>query len=214
MRTTPSSGTLRFAAIGRAFSAGAGGGTAKLHTMRRVCIFCGSSNGNDPAYAAVAREMAQALAGHGYGIVYGGGRIGLMGTVADAALEAGAEVVGVIPRALARSEIAHDGISRLHVVETMHERKALMAELSSAFMALPGGFGTMDEFCEILTWRQLGIHDKPIGLLSPMGYFDPLLRLFDDMQARGFLSREDRSLFVDAPDAGTLLQRMEISTLP
>jgi hypothetical protein len=131
--------------------------------IRRLCVFCGAHTGHDPGYAEVARDVARAIVGAGYGVVYGGGRIGLMGVLADAALEAGGEVIGVIPESLAVTEVAHSGLSTLHVVSSMHERKALMAELSGGFVALPGGFGTMDEFCEILTWRQLGLHDKPIG---------------------------------------------------
>lgn len=176
---------------------------------RRICIFCGSSPGTDVAsYRQMARETSQAIVRAGFGIVYGGGRVGLMGVVADAALEAGGEVVGVIPRALARAEIAHDGLTRLHVVGSMHERKRLMAEASVAFIALPGGFGTMDEFCEILSWRQLGIHDKPIGLLDYRGYFDRLLALFDAMVAEGFVGAANRRLFVDAPDIHQLLAAM------
>ena len=140
--------------------------------------------------------------------MYGGGRVGLMGAVADAGLEAGGEVIGVIPRALAQAEMAHDGLTRLHVVGSMHERKALMAESSYGFVALPGGFGTMDEFCEILSWRQLGIHDKPIGLLNYEGYFRLLIELFDSMVVRGFLTPINRRLFVDAPEIGGLLARM------
>jgi hypothetical protein len=172
---------------------------------RYLCVFCGASLGKDESYAAVAREAAKAIVRAGYGLVYGGARIGLMGVLADAVLAAGGDVIGVIPRALAHSEIAHSGITRLHVVDSMHERKALMAQSSNAFVALPGGYGTMDEFCEILTWRQLGIHDKPIGLLNPDGFYDPLLRLFDEMAAKGFVSRASRALFVTAPGIDELL---------
>ena len=164
--------------------------------MARICIFCGSNAGRDPGHARIAAGAARAIVAAGYGIVYGGGRVGLMGIVADAALEAGGEVVGVIPRSLARAEVAHGALTKLHVVETMHQRKALMAELSDAFVALPGGFGTMDEFCEMLTWRQLRIHDKPIALLNPGGFYDPLLALFARMLDEGFLS---------APASGLLL---------
>ena len=174
---------------------------------RRICVFCGSSRGNEERYARLAQKAARAIVERGFGIVYGGGRIGLMGVLADAALAAGGEVHGVIPEALAKSEIAHDRLTRLHVVGSMHERKALMAELSDGFIALPGGYGTMDEFCEILTWRQLRIHDKPIGLLND-GFFDPLLALFDAMTERGFVSLHDRALFVSAASAGELLEGM------
>jgi uncharacterized protein (TIGR00730 family) len=179
-----------------------------LAMARYLCVFCGAGAGNDASYAALARDAAAAIVRAGYGVVYGGGRIGLMGELADAALEAGGEVIGVIPRALADSEIAHGGITRLHVVESMHERKALMAKLSDAFVALPGGYGTMDEFCEILTWRQLGIHDKPIGLLNANGYYDRLIELFDDMTAKGFVCAASRSLFIAAPAIAPLLAKL------
>jgi len=176
--------------------------------MKRICVFCGSHLGNGPAYAHMARDIAERLVRAGYGIVYGGGSIGLMGVVADAALAAGGEVVGVIPQALARMEVAHPNLSDLHVVTTMHERKALMAELSDGFIALPGGFGTMDEFCEVLTWQQLRIHDKPIGLLNYRGYYDALLKLFDTMVREGFIGPHTRGLFVDAETIEELLERM------
>jgi uncharacterized protein (TIGR00730 family) len=175
---------------------------------RNLCVFCGASAGNDESYARIARDAAQAIVRAGYGLVYGGGRIGLMGVLADAALAAGGEVIGVIPRALSHSEIAHPGITRLHVVESMHERKALMANLSSAFVALPGGYGTMDEFCEILTWRQLRIHNKPIGLLNAEGFYDPLIALFDEMTGKGFVSANSRGLFVAAATMDELLERL------
>jgi hypothetical protein len=174
---------------------------------RNLCVFCGSSSGNDESYAQVARDAARAIVHAGYGLVYGGGRIGLMGVLADAALAAGGQVIGVIPRALSHSEIAHSGITRLHVVESMHERKALMAELSCAFVALPGGYGTMDEFCEILTWRQLGIHDKPIGLLNAAGFYDPLIALFDEMTRKGFVSAQSRALFATATTVDELISK-------
>jgi len=176
--------------------------------MKRICVFCGSHLGNGPSYAHMARAVAERLVRAGYGIVYGGGSIGLMGVVADAALAAGGEVVGVIPQALARMEVAHPNLSDLHVVTTMHERKALMAELSDGFIALPGGFGTMDEFCEVLTWQQLRIHDKPIGLLNYRGYYDALLKLFDTMVREGFIGPHTRGLFVDAATIEELLERM------
>ncbi len=179
---------------------------------RRICVFCGSSPGRNDEYARVAREAALAIVRAGYGIVYGGGRIGLMGAIADAALDAGGEVIGVIPRALSSAEIAHVGVTRLHVVESMHERKALMAGSSDAFVALPGGFGTMDEFCEILSWRQLGIHDKPIGLLDSGGYYRHLLALFDGMVEERFLRPEHRALFVSAPTIEELLAAMNLTT--
>jgi uncharacterized protein (TIGR00730 family) len=156
----------------------------------------------------MAAQTARAIVRAGYGIVYGGGSIGLMGILADTALACGGEVIGIIPQTLAISEIAHEGLAQLHVVTTMHERKALMNDLSDAFLALPGGFGTMDEFCEVLTWRQLGIHDKPIGLLNDRGYYDALVRLFDSMLAEGFLTRATRDLFVEDATVGALLPKM------
>jgi uncharacterized protein (TIGR00730 family) len=176
--------------------------------MKRICVFCGSHTGNDDGYARVARESAEAIVAAGYGVVYGGGSIGLMKIVADTALAAGGEVIGVIPHALARTEVAHPGLSELHVVSTMHERKALMEDLSDAFVALPGGFGTMDEFCEVLSWRQLRIHDKPIGLLNYRGYYDALLALFDSMVREGFVGPYTRGLFIDSPTIEELLAEM------
>ena len=173
--------------------------------MPRLCIFCGARSGRDHAFDPVVREVAAAIVGAGYGIVFGGGRVGLMGTLADAALAAGGEVIGVIPEALESAEIAHRGLTRLHVVSSMHERKALMADLSDGFIALPGGVGTMDEFCEILTWRQLGIHDKPIGLLNANGFYDSLLALFESMHDQGFLPGTSRKLFVAEPTIEALL---------
>jgi hypothetical protein len=156
----------------------------------------------------MAGEVARAVVGAGFGVVYGGGSIGLMGIVADAALAAGADVIGIIPQALAEAEVAHAGLTQLHVVSSMHERKAMMVELSDAFVALPGGFGTMDEFCEVLTWRQLAIHDKPIGLLNFRGYYDSLLALFDSMVEQGFITVQTRGLFVNAPRIEELLHSM------
>ena len=179
---------------------------------RRICVFCASSSGEDTSYLLMAASVATAIVGAGFGLVYGGGRIGLMGALADAALAAGGEVIGVIPQALSAVEIAHPGLTALHVVGSMHERKALMASSSSAFIALPGGFGTMDEFCEILSWRQLGIHNKPIGLLNHAGYYDWLLALFDGMVERGFLTPAHRGLFTDGASIDALLSSMPLNT--
>ena len=173
--------------------------------MSRLGIFCGAHAGRDGHYHALAESIAEVLVARGHGIVYGGGRVGLMGSLADAMLRRGGEVIGVIPSALATEEVAHGGVTALHVVETMHERKALMAELSDAFIALPGGFGTMDEFHEIVTWRQLRIHDKPIGLLNPDGFYDHLLAQYERMESDGFLSRHARALFVSAAAIEALL---------
>lgn len=175
---------------------------------QRVGIFCGAHTGNGAHYVEIAQHMAKRIVERNYGIVYGGGRVGLMGVIADAALSCGGEVIGVIPEALATKEIAHGGLTQLHVVSSMHERKALMADLSDAFIALPGGFGTMDEFCEILTWAQLRIHSKPVGLLNIGGYYDELLALFDKMVREGFVTVTNRSLVQSAPNIDDLLSLM------
>ncbi len=159
----------------------------------------------------MAEEVARAVVHAGYGIVYGGGSIGLMGVLADAALREGGEVVGVIPRALAHAELAHRGLTRLERVDGMHERKARMLALSDAFIALPGAFGTMDEICEVLSWRQLGIHSKPVGLLDFGGYYRHLVALFDDMVSRQFLTPENRQLVVTSDRISTLLRRMGLT---
>src|SRR5438128_2529347 len=157
--------------------------------MLRVCVFAGSSAGVDRKFLDAARSLGTALARKGMGMVYGGGALGLMGACADAALSAGAEVVGVIPRALEEREIAHRGLTGLRVVKTLHERKAMMAALSDGFVALPGGCGTLDELFEAVTWRQLGLHEKPIGVLDVDGYFAPLFRFLQDAAAAGFVGR-------------------------
>ena len=177
--------------------------------MNSVCVFCGSSPGNDPAYAEAARELGRTLAERDTTLVYGGGHVGLMGVVADAALGAGGEVIGVMPRSLVDREIGHTGLTKLHVVRSMHERKALMSELSEGFIALPGGNGTLEEFFEVLTWAQLGEHAKPCGLLNVAGYYDPLLAVFDQMVDRAFLKREHRELVLVEEDPSALLERFE-----
>jgi uncharacterized protein (TIGR00730 family) len=161
--------------------------------LRRLCVFCGSSKGTRAVYAEAADRFGEAMAGAGLGLVYGGGHIGLMGVLADAVLAGGGEVIGVIPRAMVDKELAHSGLSQLHVVDTMHQRKALMADLADGFAALPGGYGTADELFEILTWGQLGLHTKPVGLLNVAGFFDPLLEWVDHAVAEGFLRAEHRS---------------------
>jgi hypothetical protein len=175
---------------------------------RRVCVFCGSSPGVDRRHRDAAIELGRLLASAGLTVVYGGGRTGLMGTLADAALGAGGRVVGVIPGPLTPREIVHPGITELRVTPTLHARKALMAELADAFVALPGGFGTFEETLEMLTWSQLGIHAKPVGLLNVAGYYEPLLRLVDQAVALGFVSPEHRSLLKVAEEPVTLLERM------
>jgi uncharacterized protein (TIGR00730 family) len=177
--------------------------------VKRVCVFCGSNHGVDGVYAAAARALGTAVAEAGLGLVYGGGRVGLMGEVAGAALDAGAQVTGVIPEALLAREIGWDDLGDLRVVDSMHERKALMADLADAFIALPGGFGTLEEFFETLTWSQLGLHDKALGLLDVAGYYEPLLRFFDHAVAEGFVKKEHRDIVVVGTDPGELLSRLE-----
>lgn len=176
--------------------------------MRRICVFAGSSTGNDPAWADAARALGRAMAARGIGLVYGGGGIGLMGVVADAALAGGVPVVGIIPRALATKEIAHHGVTELRVVPSMHERKAEMATLADGFIALPGGLGTFEELFEVLTWAQLGLHAKPIGLLDAAGYYAPLAALIAHAVGAGFVRPEHASLLVRAATADALLDAM------
>ena len=170
--------------------------------MKRICVFAGSSAGTRPAYASAARELAAAVAGRGIGVVYGGGSVGLMGELANAALAAGAEVIGVIPRPLATRELAHTGLTKMHVVDSMHARKALMASLVDGFIALPGGLGTLEETLEVLTWSQLGIHRKPVGVLNVEGYYDGLIRFLEEGVREGFVRREylDLLLFAARPE--------------
>ena len=176
--------------------------------MKRVCVFCGSNPGVREDYRNSAQALARALAGRGLGLVYGGGNVGLMGMLADSMLQAGGEVIGVIPRSLVAKEVAHRGVTELRIVDTMHERKALMNDLSDAFIALPGGFGTLDEFFEILTWSQLGIHGKPSGLLNVAGYYDRLLAMLDHAVAEGFLRPAHRDLVIADSDVDALLLRL------
>ncbi|KAA9158876.1 TIGR00730 family Rossman fold protein [Amycolatopsis acidicola] len=173
--------------------------------MRRICVFCGSSAGNDPVYAEQAAVLGKLLAGRGLGLVYGGASIGVMGAVAEAALAAGGEVIGVIPKHLMRAEIAHAGLTELVVTEDMHERKAKMAELSDGFLALPGGAGTLEELAEVWTWAQLGLHAKPIGLVDVAGYYQPLRRFADHMVSEGFLRPQHRDLVLTDSDPAALL---------
>ncbi|MCX7718777.1 MAG: TIGR00730 family Rossman fold protein [Candidatus Sumerlaeaceae bacterium] len=182
--------------------------------MKRVCVFCGSSAGERPVYAQAARELGRVLAERGIGMVYGGGNVGLMGIAADAALAAGGEVIGVIPKALRDREIAHPRLTKLHVVGSMHERKALMSDLSDGFIAMPGGFGTLDEFMEVLTWAQLGIHRKPCGLLNVDNFFAPLLTLLDRAVADRFLRPQHRALVLVASKSEELLDRMAAMRTP
>lgn len=176
--------------------------------IRSVCVFCGSSLGDDPAYAATARELGRLLADQGLRLVYGGASIGVMGAVADAALAAGGEVVGVIPAVLQRKEMTHGGLTECRLVGSMHERKATMAELADAFMALPGGLGTLEEVFEILTWATLGLHRKPCGFVDVKGYYAHLESFLDHVCASQFLRQEYRDIVLFASNPATMLDRM------
>mgnify|MGYP006274982705 CR=1 FL=1 len=176
--------------------------------IRSLCVFCGSSPGVDGAFVAAAEELGRLLALRGIRLVYGGGRIGLMGAIADAAVAAGGEVVGVIPRSLLDKEVGHQGLSELHVVASMHERKALMADRADGFIALPGGIGTLEELFEVWTWGQLGLHRKPFGLLNVAGFFDPLLAFLDQLADRRFLRPEHRGMLRIRAVPGDLLHEL------
>ena len=176
--------------------------------MKRICVFAGSSRGAREEYASAAQQLARELVAQGYEVVYGGGKVGMMGVMADAALGAGGKVIGVIPKALLAKEIAHSGLTELRVVDSMHERKAMMAELSVGFIALPGGLGTMEEFFEVLTWSQLGLHAKPCGLLNVSGYFDPLLAFLDSTVSERFVKSEHRALVITSTSPTELLARL------
>ena len=176
--------------------------------IKRVCVFCGSSKGFRPAYVKAARDMGKALLRRGTGVVFGGGRTGLMGELADTAMAGGGEVLGVIPRALVAREVAHHEITQLVIVRSMHERKAKMMELADAFVAMPGGYGTFEEFCEVITWAQLGLHQKPCGLLNVEGYYDSLLNLFNKGVDDGFINPTTRELVLEAADPDVLLDKL------
>ena len=176
--------------------------------LSAVAVYCGSNFGNDPAYAAAAASLGGTLAERGIRLVYGGGQVGLMGVVADAAIENGGEVLGVITEALVAKEVSHRGLARLQVVGTMHERKAAMADAADAFVMLPGGFGTLDEFFEVVTWTQLGIHAKPCGILNAAGFFGPLRELLDGAVTAGFVHPAHRDMIVTDDDAARLLDRL------
>ncbi|MGE4054441.1 MAG: TIGR00730 family Rossman fold protein, partial [Vicinamibacterales bacterium] len=182
--------------------------------MKRICVFAGSSVGARPQYGDAARALGRALTARGLGLVYGGARVGLMGLLADEVLAGGGEAIGVIPRALADREVAHNGLTALHLVGSMHERKALMSDLSDGFVAIPGGWGTLEEWFEVLTWVQLGLHQKPCGLLNVAGYFDGLLRFLDQMVTERFVRLEQSSLVIAATAPGELLDRMETQVMP
>jgi uncharacterized protein (TIGR00730 family) len=181
--------------------------------LKRICVFCGSSVGDRPIYLQAALELGRAIAERRLGLVYGGGNIGLMGALADAALSGGGEVIGVIPQALVDKELAHTGLTELRVVGSMHARKALMAELSNGFLALPGGYGTLEEFCEIVTWSQLGLHRKPCGLLNVDGFFNAFLAQIDQAVQELFIAPKQRELIQVGHAPGPLLDRL-VQPLP
>jgi uncharacterized protein (TIGR00730 family) len=177
--------------------------------MNRICVFCGSSSGGRLEYRVAAEELGAELVRRHIGLVYGGGKVGLMGLLADAVLRAGGEAVGVIPEHLMKWEVGHNALTKLHVVHSMHERKALMADLADAFIAMPGGFGTLEEFCEAVTWTQLGLHAKPCGILNVAGFYDPLLALFDHLVDERFLKPENRALVLARESPADLVQALE-----
>lgn len=185
-----------------------------MTAIKRICVFCGSSFGSRPGYKAAAVELGRLLAERGLGLVYGGGCVGLMGALADSVLCAGGEAIGVIPHDLLRREVGHRGLTKLHVVETMHQRKALMADLSDAFIALPGGYGTLEEFCEMVTWAQLGIHQKPCGLLNIDRYWHDLVEFFDHSVDEGFVRPENSQLILVASTPQGMLERLQEWTPP
>ncbi|SET59607.1 LOG family protein [Hymenobacter actinosclerus] len=176
--------------------------------MKSVAVYCGSATGTNPAYQRQAEEMGRLLAQRGLTLVYGGGRVGLMGVVADSVLAHGGQVVGVIPDFMMGKEIEHRGLTELHIVASMHERKLLMAERAEGFVAMPGGYGTLEELFEVLTWGQLGLHPKPIGVLNVEGYYDHLLRALDHMADEGLLRRENRQQLLSQPDPAALLDAL------
>ncbi len=182
--------------------------------MKRICVFTGSTAGEDPRYLDAAQAFGELLAAEGIGLVYGGSRLGMMGRLAESALAAGGTVVGVIPGALMNREPAHHEVTELRVVDSMHRRKAEMAELSDAFVALPGGLGTLESFCELLTWGQLGLHRKPCGLLDVGGYWAPLTRLLDHMVTEGFLGRSHRQMVLVEADPRRLLEHLRAYDAP
>ena len=179
------------------------------HPERKICVFTGSRHGASSAYADAAKQLARGLVERGFGLVYGGGNVGLMNVIADAALELGGHVTGVIPDSLVSKEVAHLGLSDLRVVQSMHERKALMAELSNGFIAMPGGIGTMEELFEVLSWAQLGLHEKPCGLLNVAGYYNPLVEFLDRAVTQDFLKPKHRALLLVESEPAILLDRFD-----
>ena len=177
--------------------------------VKNVCVYCGSRKGEDPAWEAAARALGREMAGRGMGLVFGGGAVGLMGVIADEILSAGGEVVGVIPWGLSSTEVTNEAVTELIHCDTMHERKALMEQRSDGFIAMPGGYGTLDELFEILTWSQLGLHRKPVGVFNTGGFFDHLLAYLDETTARGFISRAHRDIIKASADPAEMLDAME-----
>lgn len=175
--------------------------------MKRICVYCGSSPGRQPEFAAAARTLGQVLVERGLGLVYGGAQIGIMGQIADTVLGGGGEVIGIMPKSLADREIFHTGLTKLEIVDSMHQRKALMADYSDGFIALPGGLGTIEEIFEVLTWAQLGFHKKPCGLLNVNGYFDHLTAFLNNAVAQGFVNTASRSMLMTEAEPGQLLDR-------
>lgn len=182
--------------------------------LKRVCVFCGSSRGSRAAYAEAVRGLGSLLAAREIGLVFGGGGVGLMGELADAVVDAGGEVIGVLPKSLGLKEIAHPRVADIRIVASMHERKAMMVELSDGFIAAPGGFGTLDELFEVLTWRQLGLHQKPCGLLNVDGYFDSLLEFLDSSVGESFIRSEHREMMMVAEKPEDLIDQLEACPLP
>ncbi|GJL62703.1 MAG: cytokinin riboside 5'-monophosphate phosphoribohydrolase [Nitrospirales bacterium] len=176
--------------------------------MKRLCVFCGSTKGSQAVYEQAARQLGQLLVQREIGLVYGGGNIGLMGVIAETVFQAGGEVIGIIPAALAEKELAFQELTDLRIVQTMHERKALMEQLSDGFMALPGGYGTLEEICEMVTWAQLNIHHKPCGLLNVQGFYDSLLAFMDHQVQQGFVTSNNRALILQDQDPIRLLDQM------
>jgi uncharacterized protein (TIGR00730 family) len=185
-----------------------------VRALRRVCVFCGSNVGREPAYRRLADDLGRTLARRGIGLVFGGGRVGLMGALADAALAAGGEVIGVLPKALMEREIGHQGLTELRIVGSMHERKALMADLADGFVALPGGIGTLEELFEVWTWAQLGLHAKPCGLLDTDGFFAPLVGFLDHLVGTGFVQPAHRTMLLTASSPDTLLDAFALYEAP
>jgi len=182
--------------------------------IKKICVYCGSSPGKNPAYSLAAKALAKALCERNIGLVYGGAAVGVMGTIANAVLEAGGEAIGVIPKSLAVKEVAHESLTKLHVVASMHERKAMMAELSDGFIALPGGWGTLEEIFEILTWAQLGFHDKPCALLNIEGYYDQLIAFLENSFQQQFVNELCRPMLIEAHNPGMLLDQFATYRAP